>query len=87
MSPSHYSYVRSKLGHQAIPSEHRVAMCRLAIAESKCASFLDCDSWEVDQPRFVDYPEVHRRLDRYLNENGINTTTAPTTAQVFILYS
>lgn len=80
VSPSHFSYVRSKLGETAIPSHHRLELCRLAIENdaeiAQCGSenFAHVDSWECDANAFVDFPvtcaALQERIDSVFGVNS-----------------
>jgi nicotinic acid mononucleotide adenylyltransferase len=63
ISPSHESYVKSKLGPEYIPSNHRLAMCQLAVKDS---AWIDVSSWEIQQPFFVDFPTVIQNIENFL---------------------
>ena len=66
LSPSSDDYVISKLSDEAIPLEHRAAMCRLAAKEHNRAPSttlpIFVDLWEAQQPQFVSFPAVRDRL-------------------------
>ncbi len=55
ISPSHDSYVKSKLGKDWISSEHRNMLCKLGIQESL---WVDISTWESEQNQFEDFPTV-----------------------------
>jgi len=64
ISPSHDIYVSKKLGREAIPGNHRIAMARLAASSS---DWVDVDSWESSsQDDFVDFPGVALHLQEQL---------------------
>ncbi|RUS26462.1 hypothetical protein BC938DRAFT_470744 [Jimgerdemannia flammicorona] len=66
ISPSHDTYVRSKLRAGHIPAAHRIAMARLCVQGS---DWVDVDAWEAMGVRyFVDFLSVTERLQRHLNE-------------------
>ena len=79
LSPSCDDYVNHKLGMDAIPSIHRLKMCRLAAEEHNKSETAQVpvyvDSWEADQPFFIDFPSVRRRLEmvvqKQLPDEGI----------------
>ena len=89
LSPSHDSYVRSKLGdHDCIGTEDRLNMCQLSIdaqkgqdvGDTKLGSnevncFLSLDKWESTVCSFfVDFPEVAVSLRDYLAQQFPNET-------------
>ena len=71
LSPSSDKYVKSKLRADAIPIEHRAAMCRLAADEhnrtSPTAVPILVDLWEAQQPHFIDFPGVRDRLQSVMD--------------------
>ena len=65
ISPSHDDYVNRKLRQLAIPGWIRLKMLQLTIQDLDNRNIL-ADSWEIDQPLFVDHPEVIRQLQKEL---------------------
>lgn len=72
LSPSHDSYVRSKLGEEFIEGRHRLNMCEQAIKEAKMDDWLIVDRWEILQTKFIDFPAVHYSLAKYIQEQFPN---------------
>ncbi|KAL9657406.1 hypothetical protein ABK040_014394 [Willaertia magna] len=74
LSPSHDSYVESKLRQDYIPIKHRRAMAELSIKEeeeemnNKNSDFLCFDGWESSVNGFIDFPQVTLSLSSYLKE-------------------
>jgi nicotinic acid mononucleotide adenylyltransferase len=69
VSPSSDSYLRGKLGDDAIPFRDRLHLCTLSCATHNAdpaALHLEVDPWEGSQPRFIDFPSVHARLSRLI---------------------
>jgi nicotinic acid mononucleotide adenylyltransferase len=69
LSPSCQSYVRGKLGNQAIPFEHRLEMCSLSCqAHNEKPDVLPvfCDPWEGSQSYFADFSRVRDRLAKLI---------------------
>eukprot|EP01106_Pelomyxa_sp_JSP_P006597 TRINITY_DN2063_c0_g1_i2.p1 TRINITY_DN2063_c0_g1~~TRINITY_DN2063_c0_g1_i2.p1 ORF type:complete len:241 (+),score=46.30 TRINITY_DN2063_c0_g1_i2:277-999(+) len=72
ISPSHDSYLRGKLGEEAIPYEDRVEMCKLAIKDhftqnpTNDGFTIVVDQWEGHQAFFIDFPDVSDHQRSYL---------------------
>jgi nicotinic acid mononucleotide adenylyltransferase len=67
-SPSHDGYVQGKLGSEAIPGIHRLAMLELALhSEPSVAQWGFADSYELDARRFIDFPQVTSDLQTRLD--------------------
>jgi hypothetical protein len=63
LSPSHDSYVRPKLGAEALPARHRLSLC-----EALClGSGFAVDPWEcLSVPAAINFTDVFRRLESVL---------------------
>lgn len=55
LSPSHDDYVMGKLGNEAIPAVHRLAMIERALASS---DWISAEPWEATIPYFVSFHQV-----------------------------
>lgn len=64
MSPSGRAYVAGKLGMEYVDAAVRVKQCQQALREAKLDMWVSVDAFESEQARFVDYPEVVRRIQR-----------------------
>jgi nicotinic acid mononucleotide adenylyltransferase len=78
ISPSSDYYVRGKMERIAhenrvtlnsifASATHRLRLTQLACMESE---WLNCSSWEANQPRFADFDEVTYALETFLRHNG-----------------
>lgn len=78
LSPSHDSYLRSKLQSRydadSMNAAHRLQMLRLAIKDSGCNDWLYADEWESGQPGFIDYPDVVAHFETAIRDMGFETT-------------
>lgn len=71
ISPSNDSYVKNKLNTDAIPSVHRLAMCKSAIKDAGYSKWLAVDSWECKNSMFIDFPHSVKTMTDYIG--GIRT--------------
>ena len=75
LSPSSFSYLRSKLGQDALGDQVRLEACRVALREepslASLRDWVNVDPWECAQPRFVDFPEVLRSLQAQVAADDI----------------
>lgn len=73
VSPSCEQYVQNKLGQEAIPFDQRFQMCNLAVSEHNQSEYknvdIEVDPWEgLQNPEFIDFPEVRARLDSLIQK-------------------
>jgi len=66
ISPSHDKYVSKKLNNTHITAEHRFAMCEQALENS---DWISLSKWEALQNGFVQFSEVLKSVDQFLNSN------------------
>ncbi|CAF1215965.1 unnamed protein product [Rotaria sordida] len=74
LSPTHDSYVRSKLGDSAwIPAEDRCQLCEGAIEHDKLSSWITVSRGECEWPSgFVDFGPVTENLCDFLNDTLVH---------------
>ncbi|EFC47546.1 predicted protein [Naegleria gruberi] len=74
ISPSHKSYVASKLQEDFIETETRLKLCEISIEQAEkehldVSPFLSVDAWEsVECDGFVDFPEVSISLNEFIKQ-------------------
>eukprot|EP00397_Hematodinium_sp_SG-2012_P056632 GEMP01070068.1.p1 GENE.GEMP01070068.1~~GEMP01070068.1.p1 ORF type:complete len:253 (+),score=72.78 GEMP01070068.1:79-837(+) len=81
LSPSHDDYVRGKLGDNALPATLRTDLLYRAVGESR---WLDVETWECKQRRFIAFPSVAARLQSVLT-NELAMGNIPRDVQVMFL--
>lgn len=72
ISPSHWDYISHKLRDDAIPDDHRCKMIELAISEAGYSDWLKLDRWELNQEYFLDYPDIVKRMSKFLDQKFKN---------------
>jgi hypothetical protein len=86
LSPTHDAYVGSKLraqGLTGIEGRHRAAMINTVLQHS---DWLRASLWEIEQPGFVDFPDVTAWHRRYLKDLVAQRFSPAVADRVKVLY-